>query len=98
MKSKLTYALLLLFLCSSFNPSEVKWGKTGHRVIGEIADNYLKSSSKHKIQKLLHRKSLAFVSTFADEIKSDKRYNEFYTWHYINIAFGCYLRNFKKES
>ncbi len=97
MKSKLTHALLLLFLCSSFNPSEVKWGKTGHRVVGKIADNYLKASSKRKIQKLLHRKSLAFVSTYADEIKSDKRYNEFYTWHYINMPLDATYETSKKN-
>lgn len=54
-------------------------------MVGLIADNYLYSSAKRKIKKLLKRKSLAFVSTFGDEIKSDRRYNEFYTWHYINM-------------
>jgi len=85
MKTKLIFALLLLMLCSSFNNSALKWNATGHRTVGKIADNYLKSSTKRKIKKLLKGKSLAFVSTFADEIKSDKRYNDFYTWHYVNM-------------
>ncbi|WJJ95177.1 S1/P1 nuclease [Algibacter luteus] len=62
------------------------WGQTGHRVVGKIADDYLSGKAKREIQRLLNRKSLAFVSTFADEIKADKRYNEFYTWHYINMS------------
>ncbi|MGB5417319.1 S1/P1 nuclease [Algibacter sp.] len=61
------------------------WGQTGHRVVGKIADDYLCGKAKREVKRLLKRKSLAFVSTFADEIKSDNRYNEFYTWHYINI-------------
>ena len=30
--------------------------------------------------------SLAFVSTFADEIKSDRKYREFSAWHYVNMG------------
>ncbi len=97
MKTKLIYAILLLFICSSFSPSDVKWSATGHRVVGKIADNYLKASTKRKIQKLLDRKSLAFVSTFADEIKSDKKYNEFYTWHYINMPLDATYETSKKN-
>jgi len=85
MKIKLICSLLLLMLCTSFNTPKPRWGATGHRVIGEIAEDYLKSSTKRKINKLLKSKSLAFVSTFGDEIKSDSRYREFYTWHFINM-------------
>jgi len=96
MKTKLTYALLLLFICSSY-PSEVKWNATGHRVVGEIAENYLNKSTKRKIKKLLDGKSLAFASTFADEIKSDKRYNDFHTWHYINMPLDSNYKDSEKN-
>ena len=65
------------------------WGATGHRTIGQIAEQYLKGHTKRKIKKLLHGESLALVSTFGDEIKSDKRYNKFYTWHYINMPLDA---------
>jgi hypothetical protein len=61
------------------------WGATGHRTIGQIADGYLKGKTKRKIEKLLDGQSLAMVSTFGDDIKSDKRYNDFYTWHFVNM-------------
>ncbi|MCB4797285.1 S1/P1 nuclease [Neotamlana laminarinivorans] len=63
------------------------WGPTGHRVVGEIAEKHLSRKAKRKINKLLKNQSLAFVSTYADEIKSDKKYNKFYSWHYINMPF-----------
>jgi len=44
------------------------WGATGHRVVGKIADQYLSGKAKRAVKRLLKRKSLAFVSTFADEI------------------------------
>ncbi len=97
MKTKLIFALLLIMLCSSFNNSALKWNATGHRTVGKIADNYLKYSTKRKIKKLLKGKSLAFVSTFADEIKSDSRYNDFYTWHYVNMPLDSSYEDSEKN-
>jgi hypothetical protein len=65
------------------------WGPTGHRVVGEIASDYLKPSTKRKLKKLLDGHSLAYVSTYADEIKTDSRYKKFETWHYINIPIDA---------
>lgn len=86
---KFIYTLLLASLFIIPNQTFANddfWGQTGHRVVGKIADDYLSGKAKREIKRLLNRKSLAFVSTFADEIKADKRYNEFYTWHYINMS------------
>ncbi len=85
MKTKIIYVLVALMTFSFNVNASKKWGQTGHRVVGKIADEYLTGKAKREIRKLLKRKSLAFVSTYADEIKSDKRYDEFYTWHYINM-------------
>jgi len=63
------------------------WGPTGHRTTGVIAENYLTKKAKKHIEHLLNGQSLAFVSTFGDDIKSDSKYNKFYTWHYINFPF-----------
>jgi len=85
MKLKIVYVFIALFIFSLTVHSSIRWSETGHRTVGKIAENYLTSSTKRKIKKLLKGQSLAFASTFADEIKSDKRYNDFYTWHYINM-------------
>lgn len=63
------------------------WGKTGHRVTGEVAEKYLSKKAKKAIQKLLNGESLAFVSTYADEIKSDDQYRSYGPWHYVNVPF-----------
>jgi len=81
-----TKTLLLLF-CINFNLVQA-WGPTGHRVIGEVASWNISNKTKREIAKLLYGESLASASTFADEIKSDKRYNKFYSWHYVNFDFG----------
>lgn len=87
MKILFTYliALLLFIIPKNTKAADDYWGPTGHRVVGEIASNYISGKTKRHLKKLLNTESLAFVSTFGDEIKSDKRYNKFYTWHFINM-------------
>jgi len=95
------FILTLLILSTSMQAEAETppvWGKTGHRVVGAIADDYLKASTKRKLKKLLNHNSLALVSTFADEIKSDKRYDKFKTWHYINMPLDATYETSEKNS
>jgi hypothetical protein len=64
--------------------SEFIWGQTGHRVVGLIAEAHLSRRAKKAVNTLLEGHSLAFASTFADEIKSDKAYDAYGPWHYVN--------------
>ena len=93
--------ILIIFIgysqTSSANSPIDDWGATGHRVIGKIADDYLCGKAKRNIKKLLKNKSLAFASTFGDEIKSDRRYREFYTWHFINMPLDSNYEASKKH-
>ena len=97
MKTQLTFIFIAFFIVSFSSNSSLRWNATGHRTVGEIAENYLKSSTKRKIKKLLNGKSLAFVSTYADEIKSDNRYNDFYTWHYVNMPLDSNYEESEKN-
>lgn len=75
------------------------WGKTGHRATGQIASQYLSPQAKAMINELLDGQSLALVSTFGDEIKSDTIYRKYSPWHYVNYPFGgSYTSSAKSES
>ncbi|RMB60627.1 S1/P1 Nuclease [Dokdonia sinensis] len=80
-------ALLLLFLSKSLSASNYDWGKTGHRVTGAIAEKYLTKKTKRNLDKLLNGESLALISTYADEIKSEDKYRPYGPWHYVNVPF-----------
>lgn len=81
--------LVVAVLISSFSiASEEDWGRTGHRATGEIAEEYLTKKARKKINEILDGRSLALVSTFGDDIKSDPRYREFGPWHYVNLEEG----------
>lgn len=86
MNIKLLLLIPFLFFMKSSSDEAVFWGKNGHRVTGEIAEKHLTKKAKKQINKILKGQSLAFVSTYADEIKSDKKYNKYYSWHYINMG------------
>jgi hypothetical protein len=86
MKKLLLVAALIFFSVS--NASEGDWGKTGHRATGEVAEGYLSKKAKQQINDLLEGQSLAFVSTYGDDIKSDARYRKYNPWHYVNMEPG----------
>ena len=85
MKFKLFLLIATFFFAKPATEEAVFWGQNGHRVTGEIAENHLKKRAKKKIDKLLKGQSLAFVSTYADEIKSDRAFSKYYPWHYVNM-------------
>jgi len=64
------------------------WGQIGHRVVGEIAYNHLSKKIRKQISALLDGKSIAMVSTFMDEIKSEPSYDSLGPWHYCTIPDG----------
>lgn len=63
----------------------LNWGQTGHRTIGLVAEHHLSKTALRKIDRLLDGQSLASVSTYADEIKSDPRYKSYNPWHYVDL-------------
>ena len=88
MRSLLIVVFIVLFSSFSLTASE-DWGKTGHRTMGEIATKHLSKKAAKKISALLGGESLAFVSTYADEIRSDDAYRKYAPWHYVSFPFGA---------
>lgn len=86
MKASIILFISIFFVTTPSVDESFFWGQNGHRVTGEIATKHLTKRAKRKIDKLLKGQSLAFVSTFADEIKSDRKYSAFSAWHYVNMG------------
>ena len=97
MKIKVLYILSFLLISSTTFATEDIWGPTGHRATGKIAEMHLTKKAKRKIDKLLKGESLAFVSTYADQIKSDRNFNKYYTWHYVNFPLDGTYETSKKN-
>lgn len=80
--------ILLFVLWFSAGNSSHKWGVTGHRVVGDIAGQYLSAPAKKEIQNILGHESLAMASTWMDEIRSDPGYDYTHDWHWVTIPDG----------
>ena len=73
---------------SSLTQEVYAWGKTGHRVVAEIAERNLNSEAKKAIADLLSGDPLWRVATWADEIRSNRKFDYASAWHYTSVPTG----------
>jgi hypothetical protein len=92
MKRITVYLLFCLISVESYC-----WGPTGHRVTGMIAEHYLNAKAKKRIKQRLGQESLALVSTWMDEIRSDSTYIDMADWHWVTIETGMTYDQSKKN-
>ncbi|WP_421942176.1 S1/P1 nuclease [Pedobacter sp.] len=86
-KTKLITAIAVTAL--AYTPVKVNaWGMLGHRIVGEVADSYLKAKTRKAITGILGSESLAMSANWGDFIKSDTAYNYLYNWHFVNLQAG----------
>lgn len=69
------------------------WGKTGHRITGEIAERHLSGQARARITVLLGGQSLAEASTWVDEMRADP--DRFWQktalpWHFVTVPGETY--------
>lgn len=81
----LIFPILLIFLTSQ---NVFSWGMTGHRVVGEVASTHLTDKTAEALKEILGHETLAEVSNWMDDIKSDHAYDSLKPWHYTTIPDG----------
>ncbi|MGB0851551.1 MAG: S1/P1 nuclease, partial [Bacteroidia bacterium] len=79
----LTVWTLVLLTTSAF-----AWGKTGHRVVGYVAQQHLTKKASKRIDKILDKFSLEMSGNYLDFIRSDTNYRFMSSWHYVSIPDG----------
>ena len=87
----LRYIMATIMVSSVFCLPAFGWGKTGHRVTGEIAEAYLDDHSKSRIQEILGVEDLAEASTWPDFMRSsptDYWQRTANPWHYVTVPEG----------
>ena len=81
---RVVFALLSCFVSQTV----LAWGQTGHRITGEIAQQFLDPIASTYIAQLIPNESLAEASTWADEMRSNPR--DFWKktagpFHYVTV-------------
>lgn len=79
---------IISFLILAYSPSAFSWGKTGHRIVGELAQRNLKPSTLKAIKEIAGVEDLSRMSVWADEIRSDPKMGYTTPWHYVSIPNG----------
>lgn len=93
MKKIVSFLLILpLFITEA-----LAWGQTGHRVVGLVAEQHLNKKAHKALMRVLQHNSLAEVSNWMDDIKSDAAYNHTHDWHWVtipdNMKYEATLKN-----
>ncbi|HEY6342999.1 MAG TPA: S1/P1 nuclease [Bryobacteraceae bacterium] len=84
MKARLLPLMITIWVA----PFVQGWGPTGHRVVAEIAQRHLTPVARERTAKLLHEYSLAEVANWADELRSEPRYDKYKRLHFATVPDG----------
>lgn len=77
--------ITILFFALTFSLNTWAWDAVGHRIIGEIAYQNLTKKARKQCDKVLGIRGIVYQATWADEVRSDKKYDYSYKWHYQNL-------------
>ena len=81
-------SLFIIFVLLTYSSKSFSWGKTGHRIVGELAQRNLSKKTLKSIKELAGTEDLSRLSTWPDEIRSDPKMGYTGPWHYVSIPNG----------
>src|SRR5262245_40459110 len=80
------YGLLALSVLQTVvAPSASAWGPPGHRAVGRVAEHHLTPEAARLVVELLAPEELAYVTTWADEIRAESAWVKAEPWHWVTI-------------
>ena len=77
--------IFFLTLCVA---SASAWGQKGHRIVAQVAYDHLDCKARKQVDKVLGKHGMIYLSSWADEIKSDTIYPQSGDWHYQDLDGG----------
>jgi hypothetical protein len=80
--------LAVLFVLAATSDLALAWGPTGHRAVGRIAERHLTPQAARAVAELLAPETLAFVGTWADEIRPEPEWAKGDPWHWVTVPDG----------
>jgi hypothetical protein len=81
-------AVLAGFILFAGAPGANAWGPTGHRAVGRVAERHLTPQAAAVVAELLAPEQLAYVATWADEMRSEPDWARADAWHWVTIQDG----------
>ena len=87
MKRLLVVCLMIMALVPSMHHL-LAWGQKGHRIVAQVAYDNLNKKTRKQVDAILGKHGMIYLSTWADEIKSDTIYPKSFTCHYQDLDGG----------
>jgi hypothetical protein len=96
------YAMLLVSALTLFSENGFAWADRGHQIVGQVAEDTIKQSTKDFVRGILGLEPLAVAATYADHVKDDPRFahrekdpskqaddiHDFADFHFCEIPYG----------
>lgn len=79
------HKLILSFLFLQVAIFTFAFDAIGHRIIADIAYENLNCRTRKNVDKLLGKRGMIYLATWADEVRSDNSYTYSYNWHFQNL-------------
>jgi hypothetical protein len=80
--------LLLILLIFNCAPKASAFGPAGHKIVVDIAMQYLSPNAKAKVLQILGNVPPDSAAVWMDAMRSDSSYTYMKPWHFINIDKG----------
>jgi len=77
--------LIVIIFAVLFAGSSFAWGPEGHRIIAQVAYNYMTKKAVKQVDKVLGTHGMVYWATWADEIRSDTIYPNSFDWHFQDL-------------
>ena len=80
--------LIIICLAALLALPTLAWGPEGHRIIAQVAYNYMSKKAVKQVDNVLGTHGMVYWATWADEIRSDTIYPNSYDWHFQDLEAG----------
>ncbi|MDR3652890.1 MAG: S1/P1 nuclease [Paludibacter sp.] len=90
--NKLFVTLFFLALTLSLSAYDA----VGHRIIADIAYQNLTEKVRTQVDKVLGKRGIVYDASWADEVRSDKKYAYSYQWHFQDLDDNMTSGDLKK--
>lgn len=86
-------AIIIMFMLSSVYESKA-WGREGHEVIANMAENHLNPKSRKIIERYLGNHSIIYYAKWMDDFRHTPEYKFTHGWHTVLVddSFNCVPR------
>jgi len=74
--------IFLIFLSVLCVQQIFAWGKNGHLIVSQLADQYLTPKTRAAVQKILGDETFSEAGIWMDVVMNDKEYRHQDNWHY----------------